>query len=183
MNIKLIRQIKRNGVFVKKDTPLTVDDKEGQTLIDSKCAVPFFRSGLSIVKKENTERDTHATIPTIASSIDDKNSGTENGKNQEDPQGTNDEDKTSTSEDFDNDSQPPVDVSNFRIIEENTESTGCNAGPYQIPGIDHLIIDILVNGGYKSIDDLKSVSLESLVALPKIGYNKAKKIVEYVKSL
>ena len=72
-----------------------------------------------------------------------------------------------------------IDISNFKVIEELPLPV--TEGPYQIPGIDSNAINVLVKAGYKTIDSLKGIKIDALIALPKIGYQKATKIAEFVK--
>lgn len=53
--------------------------------------------------------------------------------------------------------------------------------PYQIDGIGNDTIEVLCEAGFTTLESLKSVTTEQLVALPKVGYSKAKKILRAVK--
>jgi hypothetical protein len=182
MNIKLTRQIKRGGSFVKKDTPLTVSDKEGQSLVEQGLAQPF----MSFVPSDSKAPANKGEKLTPEAPAD--GNGANETKGESDADGKTDDTDDNNEEDLDETTDSDesekeiVDTSSFRVIDE-TAGKADNIGVYVIPGIDSATIDVLVKAGYTSIESLKALTMDALVALPKIGYTRAKKIFDYVKSV
>lgn len=173
MNIKLLRMVKHNDTFIPKNTIVNLNDSDAQGLINAKAAVPAFSSSVLAGSPVVVNKKIASVIESVVISTP----KTDNAPNSS--TGGIDESNIDIEEGLSIENE--VDISNFKVVEE--EPVNVRTGEYQIPGINHTVVDILVKNKYTTLNSLKGISVETLVALPKIGYSNAKKIVEYIKGI
>lgn len=185
MVIKLKRMVKYKGNFLSTNSIIEVPDAEAILWIEDKIAVPVF-----VQKAAANQNDQNNGLNNSSEKENEKmpeqNLKKESEKEQvnntvQEAAEINNQEVEDSGTDTDDDSGE-VDISGFKVIEE-LPPVEINAGPFQIPGVDSSAIAALVKTGYPSLDSLKGATLETLMALPKIGYTKANKILEHVKGL
>ena len=163
MVIKLTRMVNYNSSYLKTNSIVDIPEADALGLIQAKCAIAVDKLIQEIAVNP---------IPEIKASTKSNSNNNTSASNKQTVKPEVDEEESID----DN-----IDISNFKIIEE--VSIIPIAGPYQIPGVSNETITVLVKKGYDSLNSLKGISKDTLLSIPKIGYNNSVKISDYVKGL